>query len=199
MLEIRSLEFWYKSGRPVLKDISLELEHGGIACLLGPNGTGKTTLLRCLLGLNKPKKGEILLDGQNLEQVPMRKRASLMAYVPQSSSIAFAYDVREIVMMGRVSHLAPGASHTEADKKAVMECLEKLQIADLAERRFMELSGGERQMVLVARAMAQQARYLIMDEPTANLDYSNQIKILRTIKELAKSGYGVLMTSHYPD
>ena len=101
--------------------------------------------------------------------------------------------------MGRVSHVAPGAAHSAKDKDIAMECMQKLQISHLDQRKFMELSGGEKQMVLVARAMTQQAKYLIMDEPTANLDYSNQIKILKTIKDLAKQDYGILMTSHYPD
>ena len=199
MLCVEHLRFWYKPGRPVLEDVSFSQQGGDILCLLGPNGTGKTTLLRCLLGLSQAKGGRITLDGESLDQLSHKGRARLLAYVPQSTSLAFPYEAREVVLMGRVPHLAPGAPHRPADHRAVEQAMEQLQISHLACRKFQELSGGERQMVLVARALAQQARYLVMDEPTANLDYANQVKILRGVRELAQSGYGILMTSHYPD
>ncbi|MBU5434626.1 ABC transporter ATP-binding protein [Pseudoflavonifractor sp. MSJ-37] len=199
MLSIEHLRYWYQPGRPVLEDVSFALEGGDILCLLGPNGTGKTTLLRCLLGLSQAKGGEVVLDGQSLSHLSHRGRAKRLAYVPQSTAMAFPYEVREVVLMGRVPHLPPGASYRQADHDTVAEALDRLQIGHLARRKFQELSGGERQMVLVARALAQQANYLVMDEPTANLDYGNQVKILRVVDELAQSGYGILMTSHYPD
>lgn len=199
MLEVKNLEFYYRQGRPILRDVSFQLDQGQILCLLGPNGTGKTTLLNCLLGLRKLKHGSIILNGSDLSRMRIKERSKLMAYVPQSTGLSFSYEVWEVVMMGRVAHLAPGTAHTANDKAIVMDALERLQIAHLAYRRFPELSGGEKQMVLVARAMVQQAKYLIMDEPTANLDYSNQIRILRAVRSLSKEGYGVLMTSHYPD
>lgn len=199
MLEIQKLQYWYRPGRPVLRDISFSAGRGEIVCLLGPNGTGKTTLLRCLLGLNAPKGGCVTLDGQNLSALRPRARARRMAYVPQSSGLAFPYEVREVVLMGRVAHMAPGAAHNAADRRAVAEALERLEIGHLERRKFQELSGGERQMVLVARALAQQSDLLVMDEPTANLDYSNQVKILKTVRSLAGQRYGILMTSHYPD
>ncbi|NMA69468.1 MAG: ABC transporter ATP-binding protein [Desulfitobacterium sp.] len=199
MLEINNLQYWYKPRRPVLKEISFSVKRGQIACLLGPNGTGKTTLLRCLLGLQAPRGGSVFLDGKNMSHLSAKKRARLMAYVPQSSGLAFPYEVREIVLMGRVAYLSPGGAHKDTDRQAVFDAMEKLEIEHLAKRSFQELSGGERQMVLVARALAQQSDLLIMDEPTANLDYSNQVKILKTIKHLSAQGYGILMTSHYPD
>lgn len=199
MLEVSHLSFSYRKRQQVLKDVSFSLEPGQILCMLGPNGTGKTTLLRCLLGLKKPEGGKVMLDGQDLAHLGSGPRAKLMAYVPQASDLAFSYEVREVVLMGRVAHLPLGAAHSLRDQDAVTECLERLQITELQNRRFQELSGGEKQMVLVARAMVQQAKYLIMDEPTANLDYSNQIRILRVIRDLARQGYGILMTSHYPD
>lgn len=199
MLKIENLEFWYRRNVPVLKDISFHAQKGDILCLLGPNGTGKTTLLRCILGLQHPKNGKILLNGENVLDFSAKKRARAMAYVPQSSALSFPYRVREVVLMGRLSHMYTGASHSAEDKRIAMECLEKLQIAHLADCSFQELSGGERQMVLVARGLAQQSPLLVMDEPTANLDYSNQIKILQTIRSLAADGYTILMTSHFPD
>lgn len=191
MLEIQHLRYQYRAGINVLDDVSLSLDKGEILCLLGPNGTGKTTLLRCLLGFNRAQGGDILLDGRSLLRIPQHTRAKLTAYVPQSTTLAFSYEAREVVLMGRVAHLTPGASHTAEDKRIAMQMLEALQIEHLATRRFQELSGGERQMVLIARALAQQADYLVMDEPTANLDYSNQVKILKVIRDLAKQGYGI--------
>ena len=199
MLQVDHLEFWYKRNTPVLKDISLSVEKGDILCLLGPNGTGKTTLLRCILGLQQPKSGRVLLNGEDLLGLTAKKRAKQIAYVPQSSALSFPYCVRDVVLMGRLSHMPMGARHSEEDKRVVMECLERLQISHLAECSFQELSGGERQMVLVARGLAQQSSLLVMDEPTASLDYSNQIKILKTIRSLSSQGYTILMTSHFPD
>ena len=174
MLEIQKLQYWYRPGRPVLWDISFSAGRGEIVCLLGPNGTGKTTLLRCLLGLNAPKGGCVTLDGQNLSALRPRARARRMAYVPQSSGLAFPYEVREVVLMGRVAHMAPGAAHNAADRRAVAEALERLEIGHLERRKFQELSGGERQMVLVARALAQQSDLLVMDEPTATRSKSSR-------------------------
>lgn len=198
MLEVKNLEFYYKKDKPVLRDVSFALDRGDILCLLGPNGTGKTTLLSCLLGLRRAKSGEILIDGAALSSLSAKQRSRLMAYVPQATALSFSYEVREVAMMGRVSHLRSGAAHSRKDWEIVDSALEKLEISHLASRRFPELSGGEKQMVLVARALVQQAEYLIMDEPTASLDYGNQIRVLRTIHMLAHEGYGILMTSHNP-
>lgn len=199
MLSVEHLRFWYRPGRDILRDISFFVKQGDILCLLGPNGTGKTTLLRCLLGLSPARGGSVTLDGQPLDCLSHQARAKQLAYVPQSTTLAFPYEAREVVLMGRVPHLPPGASYRKEDRQAVTEAMEQLQISHLARRQFQELSGGERQMVLVARALAQKARYLVMDEPTANLDYSNQVKILGVVDRLSRAGYGILMTSHYPD
>lgn len=199
MLSVRELRFSYHPDRPILKDISFDLAARDILCLLGPNGTGKTTLLRCLLSLNKKKHGSIEIDGIDIARMSIKKKAELMAYVPQATSMAFPYEAMEIVLMGRVSHLATGSRPTVRDKKLAEEAMDRLGILHMSTCLFNEMSGGERQMLLVARALAQQARILVMDEPTANLDYSNQIKILQVIKSLAGQGYSILMTSHFPD
>lgn len=199
LVEVRDVRFAYRTGPEVLKGVSLSVEPGEIVCLLGSNGTGKTTLLRALLGFTQPKGGEILVEGRPLAHMKPAERAHAMAYVPQSSALAFPYLAKEVVLMGRVSHLGTGAAHSRKDWDVVAESMARLQIAHLADRRYQELSGGERQMVLVARALAQQAKLLVMDEPTANLDYHNQVKILTAIKYLADQGLAILMTSHYPD
>lgn len=199
MLEVKDVHFSYHARREILKGVSLTLDDGEILCLLGSNGVGKTTLLRCLLGFTRPSSGTVTVDGNDVGRLSARQRAHYMAYVPQHSSLAFPYTAREVVLMGRVSHLSGGAGHSKADQAAVDEALERLQVSHLADRRYQEMSGGEKQMILVARALAQEAGLLVMDEPTANLDYHNQVKILAAIKYLAGQGYRILMTSHYPD
>lgn len=199
MLEIADVSFRYHRHREILKGVTLSVDAGDILCLLGSNGVGKTTLLRCLLGLQKPTSGSITMDGIDIASMQPKQRARYLAYVPQSSSLAFPYEAKEVVLMGRVSRLRGGASHSSADKAAAMGAMERLQIAHLADRRYQELSGGEKQMVLVARALAQESQLLVMDEPTANLDYHNQVKILAAIKYLSSQGLSILMTSHYPD
>ncbi len=199
MLEVKNISFSYRTEHEVLKDVSFCLEQGEILSLLGPNGAGKTTLIRCLLGLRKPGRGVIHIGGRDIYAIKPQERASLLAYVPQSTTMAFPYEAREVVLMGRVAQLKPGAAPAKKDKAIAMQAMERLQIDHLAEKPFQEMSGGERQMVLVARALAQQSRLLIMDEPASNLDYSNQIRMLRVVRSLAQDGYAVLMTSHVPD
>lgn len=199
MLDVDNIRFSYGRKPETLKGVTFSLDKGDIMCLLGSNGTGKTTLLRCLLGFARPTAGTADLGGIDLLKMKPQKRARLMAYVPQSTQIAFPYTAFEVVLMGRVSHLGAGAPHSPQDKRAAVDAMERLKITHLAECRYQEMSGGERQMVLVARALAQNAKLLIMDEPTANLDYHNQIKILSAIKHLASQGLSILMTSHYPD
>ena len=199
MLDVSDLHFSYHAHREVLKGVSFSVNAGEIVCLLGSNGTGKTTLLRCLLGFSKPQSGTVLADGKPVATMSAKQRAHHMAYVPQSSSIAFPYLAREVVLMGRVSHLAPGARHAVRDKEATLQALRHLQIEHLADRRYQELSGGEKQMVLVARALAQQPRLLGMDEPCANLDLGNQVVVLRRVRELVDKGLAVVITSHDPN
>lgn len=199
MFAVDDVWFSYHADHEVLKGVSFSVDSGDILCLLGSNGTGKTTLIRCILGFREPPRGQITMEGRDVSCMKSAERAKLMAYVPQASTIAFPYRAEEVVMMGRVSHLRTGAAHSARDHEIVRESMCRLKIEHLADRRFQELSGGERQMVLVARALAQEAKLLVMDEPTSNLDYHNQVRILAAIKHLASKGLGILMTSHYPD
>lgn len=198
MLRVEEVRAGYGK-HAVLKGVSFAVDGGEVACILGPNGTGKSTLLRCLLGLHRPTSGRVLADGADITRMPVGTLAKTLAYVPQASDIAFSYQVRDVVLMGRVSHIRLGAHYRTHDKDAAMEALASLKIEHLAQRLFQELSGGEKQMVLIARALAQQASMIVMDEPTANLDYSNQIRILRVLNDLADQGFGIVMTSHQPD
>lgn len=199
MLEAEHITFSYRNRTPVLKDVSFRLGRGECMCLLGPNGVGKTTLLRCLLNGQKPSSGKITLDSQEIYRLSARERAVRLAYVPQATGLTFPYPAEEVVLMGRVAHMRLGAAVSAKDREIAREAMEHLGILELVGKNFQILSGGQRQMVLVARAIAQQAGYLIMDEPTAALDYSNQVRILDTIARLTEDGYGILMTTHYPD
>lgn len=199
MIEIKKLKFHYKHDNPILRDITFQFGCGECLCVLGPNGTGKTTLLKCLLNYFRPESGSITLDGKEICRMSARERAAHLAYVSQSTQLTFPYTVEEVVLMGRVAHTRLGASISIKDQQIAEEAMEHLGIQRMAKNNFQTLSGGERQMVLIARALAQRAEYLILDEPTAALDYSNQVKILNMIRKLADEGYGILMTTHFPD
>jgi iron complex transport system ATP-binding protein len=180
--------------------IALGLQTGGVFALLGPNGSGKTTLMRTLLGLLAPIAGTVELDGQPLAALSERARARALAWVPQQAPGAFDWPVRDLVMMGRSAHADLLAAPSRADHAAVDAALDRLGITALAGRPSSRLSGGERQLALIARALAQQARFVLLDEPTASLDLGNQARVLREIRRLAdEDGLGVLFSTHDPN
>ncbi|MGY6271543.1 ABC transporter ATP-binding protein [Achromobacter denitrificans] len=197
-LAAEDLCFGYRR-RPVISGASLALEAGELVCLLGVNGAGKSTLLKILLGLQRPDHGSVTLDGKPLAALNRRHLARLIAYVPQLHVAPFPYTVRQVALLGRLPatglFTAPGA----ADLDRVHTALEQLGILHLADRVYTQVSGGERQLTLIARALAQEARLLIMDEPLAGLDYGNQARLLGRLERLAADGYGVLMTTHDPN
>ncbi len=199
MLQVQALHFAYAGAPPLLQDVSFELQVGSTVCLLGPNGSGKTSLLRCVLGLENLVAGRVLVDGQDLVTLSPRRRAQLMAYVPQSSAVAFSFTVFDVVLMGRSAHLRFMADPDAADRRLALEALERLQILALQNRLFQQLSGGERQLVLLARALAQQARLLVMDEPCAALDLGHQVQVLQALHSLATEGYAILLSTHLPE
>lgn len=184
---------------PILKDISLTLRQGEIVCILGPNGIGKTTVFRSVLGFLKLLEGEVLLDGVPRDRIRARDFAKCVGYVPQSHEPPFPYSVPDVVVMGRAAHLRPFEAPGLEEYRIVDQVLNMLEISYLREKTYTRISGGERQMVLIARALAQNSGLLVMDEPTANLDFGNQIHVLQSIKKLTASGLGVLMTTHNPD
>lgn len=197
-LDLRHTDLGYE-GRVVLHDVNLSIQSGEIVCLLGPNGVGKTTLFKTILGFIKPIAGSIVIDGRNIAQFSLKDFARLVAYVPQVHHSPFPYKVRDVVLFGRTVHLGLFASPGQKDRDIANSFLELLEIGHLAERSFSELSGGERQMVIIARALTQESRFIILDEPTSNLDYGNQVRVIRKIKELRKQSVGILMATHSPD
>ncbi len=186
-------------GKPVLRGASLHLAPGEIVALLGANGAGKSTLLRLLLGLVRPNAGEIRLGGRKLDDFGRRELARQIAYVPQVHSTPFPYTVRQIVMLGRLPARGFFAEADGEDDSVVERVLERLDIAHLAERPYTEISGGERQLALIGRALAQGSRLLIMDEPMTGLDFGHQLSLLAHLESLAAEGYGILKATHHPD
>lgn len=197
-LEVKHAVCGY-GAREVVKDISFSVESGEILCLLGPNGVGKTTLFKTLLGFLKLKGGEITLDGENVAKWSRQRLAKTVGYVPQAHTPPFPFRVMDVVVMGRTAHMGMFGSPSRKDHDIAEETLERMSISFLKDRIYTELSGGERQMVLIARALTQQPDILIMDEPTSNLDFGNQIRVLEQVNILAKQGLGVIMTSHFPN
>jgi iron complex transport system ATP-binding protein len=198
ILEGRQLSIGYPD-RTVGSGLDVQLATGEVLALLGPNGGGKTTLLKTLLGLLAPKAGEVRLDGTALASRSIRERARLIAYVPQTHVATFAFPVEAVVLMGRTAHGDLFARPSAEDRKVAAQMLDRLGIAELATRPYTMISGGERQLVLLARALAQQPQFIVLDEPTANLDFGNQGKVMREIRALAASGLGVLFTTHDPN
>lgn len=197
-IQVNQLHFSYRN-KEVLHNITFSLEQPSLLCLLGPNGVGKSTLFRCILGLLNGYTGEIMAAGRNIRQLAPAQLAQLVAYVPQSHSPAFSYSVQDMVLMGTASHFSVMSAPGRKERQLADEAMDKLGILSLRHRSFMELSGGERQLVLIARALAQQAKVLLMDEPTANLDYGNQLRVLQRVKELTRTGYTVIQSTHNPD
>jgi len=199
MLVAENISFAYPSAGNLLTDISFSVDSGDVVCLLGPNGAGKTTLLRCLLGIAKIRTGSISIRGKKIQAISARELAAELAYVPQAATMIFPYRVLDVVVMGRTPHIDITAVPAAKDYAIAQESLAELGILHLADALFSRISGGERQLTLLARALTQRARILIMDEPTASLDYGNQVRILRVIDKMAKQGYSIIMTSHFPN
>jgi iron complex transport system ATP-binding protein len=185
--------------RMVSEAVDLCISAGEVLCLLGPNGCGKTTLFRTVLGLLPPLAGRVLVQGQSVQHWPRAEFARRVGYVPQAQAGVFAFDALDMVLMGRAARLSLLARPSGADRAMALACMERLQIAHLAERRYTELSGGERQLVLIARALAQEPALLVMDEPTASLDFGNQIRVLEQIEALSAQGMAVLLSTHQPE
>lgn len=197
-LAAQNLAFGYRDRR-IGSDVTLELASGEVLCLLGPNGSGKTTLFKTLLGLLPPQAGAVLIEDRDARTLARDVIARQISYVPQAHGTFFPYTVRETVLMGRTAHLGLFSAPSAHDHAATVAAIERMGITHLADAIYTQISGGERQLTLIARALAQEARVVIMDEPTANLDFGNQVRVLERIRVLAGEGIGVLLSTHDPD
>jgi iron complex transport system ATP-binding protein len=198
LLQARSLCFAYRD-RAVLDDVSLDFRAGEVVSLLGPNGSGKTTLLKTLLGLLKPQQGEVDFEGRPLESYSRSELAKRIAYVPQVHREAFAYTVEDVVRMGRMPYLGLFSTYSREDCEIAEAAMARLDILKLKKQAYTEISGGERQLTMIARSIAQGAEVFIMDEPVNGLDYGNQMRLLADINTLAADGLTFIMTTHFPD
>ena len=197
-VEHGSFAYQGKQDRIILQDVGFSVEKGDMMAILGPNGAGKTTLLRCILGFLPWKSGKTLLDGRDIRQIPPKELFAHMAYVPQAKNIAAAYSVREMILLGRSSRFGFFAQPGQRDLLAAKRVMERLHIEKLADKKCSEISGGELQMVLIARALAADPEILILDEPESNLDFKNQLLILDKLCELVAGGMTCLFNTHYP-
>lgn len=196
-LLVEKLSFAYDKN-PVLHDVSFSVEKGEFLSVLGPNGVGKSTLFRCILGALDGYRGTISVDGHEIRTLSHCERARRIAYIPQTHRPTFGYTVLDTALMGTTRQLSPFQQPRREQIDIAHEALERMGIDHLSERNFGQLSGGEQQLVLIARAIAQQSDILVMDEPTSALDYGNQLRVLQQVRDLSSEGYTVLLSTHNP-
>jgi iron complex transport system ATP-binding protein len=199
LMSIRDIRFRYDTN-VVLNGIALDMDAGEIIMLLGPNGSGKTTLLDCIVGYRHAEAGQILIDGIDSQRYSVGDLAKSIAYVPQSASSIFPYTALEIVLMGRTPYLGPTASPSKDDVSIAMDALYSLNMTQFKDRPYAKLSGGERQLVMIARSLAQDAKIILLDEPTSSLDIKNEAMVLTKIKELVRqTKKSVVIATHQPN
>lgn len=197
-IEVNGLEYSYGRCFKVLDNVSFSLKAGEFISVLGKNGAGKSTIFRCILGMLPEYKGEIMCDGKSIRAMTQRELAENIAYIPQIHRPTFGYSVTNMVLMGLNRLIPPFKMPSDEHIKMAHDALRKVGIENLANRNFSHLSGGEQQLTLIARAIAQDSAVLIMDEPTSALDYGNQYRVMKHIRNLADEGYSVLMSTHNP-
>lgn len=194
-IKIENVNFSY-GDLEVLHDINLTIDKPGLVCIVGPNGVGKSTLIRCINKICQPSSGKILIDGHNLEDISLKELATVMGYVPVAAGDLFSMTVLDTVLMGRHPHQKFGQS-SDLDMKIVKRTMNMMDVKHLAMRDFDELSAGQRQRCTVARGLAQTPRILILDEPTANLDVRNQLQVIERMRDLAiENNMTIIMVSH---
>ncbi len=198
MYEIKNLCFNYQKDKPLLKNINFKVESGEIIAVLGPNGAGKTTLLKCLLGINTIQSGNCLLHGKSVYDYG-RLLYKEVGYVPQAKNYNSSFLVEDMILMGRSMHVALNKQPSKTDLQAVDDIMEYLEITNLRGKNIHRISGGELQMVLLARSLVLNPKFLILDEPESNLDYYNQVTVLDTLKKLSKKGIACIFNTHYPE
>jgi len=198
-LEIRGATFSYDGTENVFEDITFSLREKEVFCILGPNGTGKSTLIKCIDNLLKLKGGSILIDDTDIHLLERTDIAKKIGYIPQIHNPTFPFSILDVVLMGRAPHLSLLSSPAKKDVQIAEDAIETVGVSHLIDKPYTEISGGERQLVLFARILAQQPEVLLLDEPTSHLDFGNQIHILEIIDKLASRGLSIIMASHFPD
>ncbi len=199
ILDVRNISYGYSTDCRVFDDVSFTVETGEICCIIGANGVGKTTLFKSILKLLKIQKGEIRIDGENIGKWSTRRMAKTIAYVSQLHVPPFPYKIKDVVMLGRVSSTGYFKQPSVLDYDIAEKAMKDMGVWEMRDQIYTDISGGERQLVMIARALAQEPQILVMDEPTANLDYGNQVKVMREIRALKEKGYAIVMTTHSPD
>lgn len=199
ILKVSDLGFGYEKGKKVFEHLSFEAASPEVFCILGPNGTGKSTLLKCLAGMHTSSEGMIMYDDKPIEKFSRREFAGYVAYIPQSRTPSFSFSVLDVVAMGRTAHMGYFSTPTKKDLQIAYDNLEFLNIGHLYRKMYTNLSGGEQQLVMIAAALTQEPDILILDEPTSHLDYGNQYRFLELVRQLSKKGVGVIMSTHFPD
>lgn len=197
-IDVQGLSFSYGS-REILRDLSFSIPNGCLVNVLGPNGVGKSTLFRCILGLNASYTGSICVNGKELRELSVRERAREISYIPQSHAPVYDYEVVDVVLMATGSDLKMLSSPGPSQLQRAHDALERIGIGHLAHRTYTQISGGEQQLVLIARAIAQNAQTIIMDEPTSALDYGNTVRVLSCVRQLAREGLSIVQSTHNPD
>ena len=198
-LEVKNATFSYNGERNIFEDISFSVDSGDVFCILGPNGTGKSTLLRCLCNLYRLNSGNILIDGRDITSYSPANLAKKIGFIPQLHTPTFPYTVLQVVLMGRTPHLNMIATPSEKDYRIAEAAIKTVNIEYIKDKPYTELSGGQMQLVLMARVLAQEPEILLLDEPTSHLDVGNQIHTIEMIRKLSKQGLSLIMTSHFPD
>lgn len=199
ILEVNNLSFRYHNSPMIFNKVNFSVDNGEVLSILGTNGAGKSTLLNCIANLYKPVLGKILLNGQPISRMSLREVARVIGYVPQIHTPAYAYTVREFTVMGRTPYIDTFRIPSSEDYSIADEALARMGITHLRDKSYTEISGGERQQVMIARVIAQQPQLILLDEPTAHLDYGNQYRVVQMIRQLAAEGYALIMTTHNPE
>lgn len=198
-IQVQDASFSYGE-KSIFSKLNFSVKEGEVFCIVGPNGCGKTTLLDCILGLLKLNKGDILIEHNSIKAMKPKALAEKMAYVPQTHQRTFPYTVRDIVLMGRAHKTTLFSSPTEEDMSIAEKSMEKIGILHLANQPYTQISGGQCQLVMIARALAQQPKIIIMDEPTSHLDFKNELILLETVVDLVmKNNISVVMATHFPN
>ena len=200
LLQLQDISFTYSGSRQtVLDGLSLNIQEGQPLAILGPNGSGKTTLLHIILGWLKPDRGKLQLNGKRLIEYSRRELGQLLALVPQNEPVSFEFTALDYVLFGRAPYLAPLEQPSVVDQNIAFAALEKVGLSSLARRSITSMSGGEKQLLLIARALAQQSQTILLDEPTSHLDLGNKTRLTRLLRELASEGHNLIFTTHEPD